>query len=232
MHLMPIDDTQRRAARAVGLAYLLVTATAVFTEMYARGLVVPDAMETARNLMAQERLFRVGIASYLLCMVGSTVLAAGLYVVLSPVERGLALLAVLLRMVEVVLGVTANLNSFEALRVLSGAEYLQAFSAEQLAALARVPLAVHGSTLNIGFIFLGLGSALFGWLWLRSRLIPKVLAILGIGAALLLGAAAMGFVIEPKLQRVLFPFHMLPMGLFEVTMGFLLLFKGLPADRR
>ena len=45
---------------------------------------------------------------------------------------------------------------------------------------------MYGIGLSIGFVFLGLGSAVFSYVWLKSRYIPKALALLGIFGSLLL----------------------------------------------
>ncbi len=224
-----VDESQRRAARVVGFVYLFAMATSIFTEAFARGqLIVPDnAAETARNIVAHERLFRLGIASYLLCMASDVALIAGLYVILERVNRNLALFAAFMRLMETAIGVVATLNSFDVLRLLSGADYLQAFRTDQLQVLARIPLGAYGAAINVSFVFLGLGSAVFGYLWFKSNYIPKALAALGVFGSLLLAAGSFAFIIFPSLSRILLPAYFAPIFVFEVTMGFLLLLKGL-----
>lgn len=57
-----IDTSERKAARVVGFSYLFAIATGVFADFYVRGtLIVADNVETARNIMAHERLWRLGI---------------------------------------------------------------------------------------------------------------------------------------------------------------------------
>ena len=122
--------------------------------------------------MAHERLFRLGIASYLVCMLSDATLLTALYVILNRVDQNLALFAACLRLVETVIGVAATLSSFDVLRLLSGADYLQAFRTDQLQALARIPISAFGAEINASFVFLGLGSTVFGYLWLKSNYIP------------------------------------------------------------
>lgn len=224
-----IDGSQRRAAMVAGSAYLFAMAAAIFADSYARGslIVAGDASETARNIMANERLWRVGIASYLLCLIADVALIAALYVVLKRVNQHLALFAVLLRVIETSLHVGATLNSFDVLRLLSGADYLKPFGPDQLAALARIPISAYGAGLNVGFVFLGIGSAVFGWLWLESRYIPKWLAILGVAGSALLAAGSFAIIVFPELGAILGLTYMLPLGVFEVTVGLWLLTAGL-----
>jgi hypothetical protein len=229
MTISAIDDSQRKAAKVVGFCYLFAMAVSIFVEAYARGrLVVPDnAAETARNIVAHERLFRLGIASYLLCMVSDVALITALYVILRRVNQNIALFALILRIVDTTIGVAATLNSFDVLRLLSGADYLRAFRPDQLQALARIPVSLYGAGLNVSFLFLGLGSAAFGYLWLKSSYIPKALAVLGVLGSLVMAVGAFAFIIFPGLSKTVSPAHFALIFVFEVTMGFLLLFRGL-----
>src|SRR5438309_10814437 len=90
-----IDEAQRKAASIVGAAYLCALIPAVFAEFYVLGQLVDagNAAQTAQNIVAHERLFRLGIASNLAVFAVDVVLIAGLYVVLEPVDRVLALIA-------------------------------------------------------------------------------------------------------------------------------------------
>lgn len=88
------DAIQRRWARIVGFSYVFALIPAIFAEFYVSGrLVSDDAIATAQNIVAHERLFRLGIASNLLVFATDVLLVTALYVVLERVNRRLALLA-------------------------------------------------------------------------------------------------------------------------------------------
>jgi hypothetical protein len=227
-----IDQSQRKAARVVGLAYLVAMAVSVFAEFYVRGhlVVANSAVDTARNIMEHERLFRVGIASSLLVFAIDLALIAALYVVLKPVSQNLALFAVFLRLVETTVGAAATLSDFDVLRILSGADYLRVIETDRLQALARLSLGAHGAGNTVVFVFLGLGSTVFSYLWFKANYIPRALAALGVFGSLLLAAGPFAFIIDPNLAAIFSPWYLAPIGVFEVTMGFWLLLKGLPAE--
>ena len=229
MTISPIDESQRRAARVVGLAYLFALIPANFAEFYvpARLFVANNAAETARNIMAHERLFRLGIASNLLCWLTDVVLITALYVVLKPVNRSFALLATFLRLMETAVLVVITLHDFDVLRVLSGTDYLQAFRTDQLQALARLSIGAHGSGYNVGLLFFGLGSTVFCYLWFKSAYIPRALAALGVFGSSLVAACTFAMIIFPDLSKIAIPGCFAPIFLFEVTIGFWLLLKGL-----
>ena len=228
MTIEGIDASQRTAAQVVGFAYLLAMATAVLGFSIRGGLIVPgDAGATAEAILASESLFRTGILSDVLTFVIDIVLITALYVVLRPVNRHLALAAAFWRLMETAVLLVATLNGLAVLRFLGTAEIPGAFEQEALQAMARLTLNATGDGYKVGFVFLGLGSALFGWLWLKSRYVPRALAILGIFSSLLLATCNLAFIVSPGIQKAVGLAYMAPMGVFEVGMGFWLLFRGL-----
>ena len=63
MTIRPIENSQQAAARVAGLAGLITFATVVYVNfgIHRRLIVWNSAAETARNIVAHERLFRIGI---------------------------------------------------------------------------------------------------------------------------------------------------------------------------
>ncbi len=222
------DAIQRRWARVVGFSYLFALVPAVFAEFYVLGRLVSDnAIVTAQNIVAHERLFRLGLASNLLVFAVDVVLVTALYVVLERVNRRLALLATFFRLIETTILIVAVLNDFYVLRLLSGASYLATVNSDQLAALARLSIGMHGSTYSIALLFFGFGSPIFCYLWLKSGYIPKPLAMWGLLASAWVGICAFAFVVFPELTRVInVGYYGGPIFLFELTVGLWLAIKS------
>lgn len=216
-----------RIARLAGALYLIGMASAIFSESFVRGslIVAGDAAQTAKNIMESEPLFRLSIAADLFTYVTVVVLTWSLYVLLRPINRDLALLAVFFRIAEIATHFVVTFHSMTALRYLSGADYLSSFDSEQLHTLARIALSDQGAGLNTGFILLGLGSTVFAYLFFQSGYVPKLLAGLGVFASLLLATYAMAVIVTPA-ARSFWIYTMPPMGLYEVTLGFWLLLGG------
>ena len=231
MTSLTIQPEQRSAAKVAGLVYLIAMATSIFAELYARGplIVRGDAMQTAINIAASERLFRIGSVIHLITFASDAVLAVALYVVLRPICRNLALLGAAWRLVDCAVLAVNMLNDFVVLQLLSGADYLRAFDTKQLQALARLFYSVEGAGFQIGFLFLGLGSAVFSYLWLKSRYVPRALAALGIFASLVLAIVTLTVMVFPRLGAVLGLAYMGPMFIYEVGLGLWLLVKGIRA---
>jgi hypothetical protein len=223
-----IDESQHKAAKVVGFTYLFAMLTSIFGFYVRAHLIISgNAAQTAHNIVASELLFRAGIASDLVTFVADIALITALYVVLKPINQNFALLAVFWRLLETATLVVSTLSCLGVLLFLSGADYLRAFEADQLQALARLSIGVLGAGYTVGFVFLGLGSTVFGYLWFKSRYIPRVLAAFGVFSSLLLATCNFAFIIFPAFAKLVSPFYMAPMGVFEVTMGGWLLLKGL-----
>jgi hypothetical protein len=229
MTIGPIDNSQRTAATMVGFAYLITFATVIYTRYGVLGrLLTNNAAETARNILAHEQLFRIGIAGYLFYCVCLVVLIAALYVVLRPVSRGLALLAALWWLVWVFMWLGITLNCFDALRLLRGADSLQAFEPERLQALASFYLHTGFDYYYVGLLFWGLASTAFACLWFKSRYIPRALAAFGVVSSAFAVVCTFVFYIFPDFDKIVgLAWFDSPMGLFDIALSFWLLFKGL-----
>lgn len=223
-----IEPEQHTAAKVVGWIYLIAMATSMFAELYARSslIVRGDAVQTAINIAASERLFRISSVIHLLTFASDAMLAVALYVVLKPINRNVALLGAFWRLADCAILAVNVLNDFAALRFLSDVEYLRAFDPKQLQVLARVFISIGAAGFQIGFVFLGLGSAVFAYLWFKSRYVPRALATWGIFASLVMAIVTLAIMVFPALGVVGLS-YMAPMFIFEVGMGLWLLIKGL-----
>lgn len=87
MIISTIDDSQRKAARVAGFTYLFGLAAVVLANfgVHERLIVAGNAAQTARNIIAHERLFRAGIALDLIYCAGLLLLLTALYVILKSI---------------------------------------------------------------------------------------------------------------------------------------------------
>src|SRR5438309_4325795 len=225
-----IDNSQRTAAKVAGVAELLAFVLVVFGNYVLLGpLIVPrNAVDTARNILAHETQFRLALTCFIAYNSGAVVLATALYVILAPVNRGLALAGALFCVVFAMLWLIAPLNSLAALRLLGDSPYLKIFEPERLQALARVQIAASFDDYYVGLPFFGLAATVCAWLWLKSNYIPKGLAIFGIIASAWCVLCALIYLIFPHFNKVVNDYIFdSPLALFELIVSFWLLFKGL-----
>jgi hypothetical protein len=219
MTISTIDQSQRTAARIAGLAFPIsfVTVVAVNFGIFARLIVSGDPAETARNILAHETLFRIGIAGDIVYCVGAVVLLAALYVILKPVSQNLALLAAFGRLVHGLTWLLVAINLFTALRLLSNPAYSRAFGPDQLPALARLYLS-GVDQYYVGLLFWGLGATVGSYLWFKSNYIPRALAAFGVISSAWCAACTFVFYIFPGFSKVvnLWWFDS-PMAIFELV---------------
>ncbi len=225
-----IDQSQRTAAKVAGFSCLFGMAIVVFANyaIFERLIIPGNAAETARNIVAHQRLFRIAVACNITYSTGVVVLLAALYIILKPVNRGLALVGALFRLVFALMWLLTALNMLGALRLLGSASYLQVFEADRLQALARLDLAANFDAYYVGLPFFGLASTVCSYLWFKSNYIPRGLAAFGVVSSAWCVICAFAFLIFPDFNKTVNDYWFdSPMAIFELVLSFWLLFKGL-----
>ena len=226
----PLNASPRRTARVAGFAFLFAMAIVIFANYgISFRLVVPgNAIDTARNIQAHETLFRVNIACNLIYVLNVMVLSSAVYVILKPVDRNLALVATFARLFFGLLWGVSALNMLVALHLLGNAVYLPVFNASQLQTLARLNLVSSYEAYYVGLPFWGLASTVCSYLWFKSRYVPGMLAGFGVISSAWCVFCAFAFLIFPRFDATVnASWFDLPMVIFELTLGFWLLIKGL-----
>jgi hypothetical protein len=230
MTVLAIDASQRKAAKAAGVLYLITFATVVYANfwIHERLIVAGNATATAQKILAHVTLFRIGIACDLIYSVGLVALLTALYVILKPVSPGLAFLSTLWKLVYAIAWLLMSFQFFDALRLMHGDDYLRVFEPARLNALAKLYLATSFERYYGGLLFYALGGTVASYLFLRSNYIPRALAAAGVVAFAWCAFCTFVFFIFPSFTKLvnLWWFDT-PMGLFEIALSFWLLFKGL-----
>lgn len=219
------ERSQRAYARLAGLMYLVVLAADI------AGLVLDSVVagsgtfgERTQRIIASEGLYRVALTFALVGSLSTILLAAGLYVTVRPVDGNLALIALLFRTGESVVGAVGIAISFAVLQTRLAARDASAFSADQLGALASLFSAAPSG--EIAAIFFSLGSTIFFYVFWRSTLIPKALSAWGIFASLSYAALWFARLILPESSGLTL-YGSLPALIAELSTAFWLLIKGI-----
>lgn len=226
------DQSQRKLAGVAGFAFVFAMAIVVVSNYGINfRLIVPgNAVDTARNIMANETLFRLNIACNIVYVASVVVLLTALFAILEPVDRSLALFAAVCRLIYALMWGMTALNTLGSLRLLGGAAYLPVFTESQLHTLAR--LLIHSDAYYIGLPFWGLASTVCSYLWFRSRYVPGALAVFGLVTSAWCVLCALAFIVFPGFDALLNPYWFdTPMVIFEMALGVWLLFKGLRPGR-
>jgi hypothetical protein len=218
-----------KTARIAGFLYLLMFPLGVFGILYVPNiLIVPgDAAATASNIMANELLFRLSIVSALLTQVDTILVVLLLYKLLKPVNKNYAVLMVIFILVAAPIAMLNELNQFAVLLLLSGADYLTVFTADQLQALAPVFLDLHEYGINIAGIFWGLWLFPMGYLVFKSSYIPRIIGVLLIIGCLGYMIDFVTFFFFPNFDVVISEFTFLG----ELLLPLWLLIKGVNVEQ-
>lgn len=225
-----ITPEQRAAAKVAGISGLVAFAMVVYAN-YAllNPLIVPrDAVETAQNILAHQTQFRLALIGFLSYGLIVVVLLSALYILLKPVNRGLALAGALFRFTFAILWLLATLNMLSALRLLGKAPFLQVFEPDRLQVLARLNLAGSFDDYYVGLPFFGLAATACAWLWYKSGYIPRAFAAFGVVASVWCVICAFIYLVFPNFEKPVNPYWFdSPMALFELAVSLWLLIKGL-----
>ena len=173
-------NSLKKTARIAGLLYLAYFIAFFLADNGVHSTVVGagDVATIAHNIQASEWQFLTGFVSFIVASVLFLLSAWALYVLLKPVNQELALLFVLLNLGGVAIKCISLLCEFAALLLLSDAEYLKVFQADQLQALAMLFLDLYNNGFMIAQIFFGAWLLPLGYLVFKSGFLPKILGIL------------------------------------------------------
>jgi hypothetical protein len=215
-------------ARIGGVLYLIIIVAGVFGEAFVRSqlFVSGDAAATADNIAASQLLWRIGVAADLIMHVCDVPLMLVFYVLLRPVSKPLALLAVLFNLIQTAVLVANKLSLLGALFLLGSADYLKAFEPNQLNALAYLSIKSHGYGFSVGLIFFGCACLVLGYLIIRSGYLPKVLGVLMQIAGVCYLTNSFALLLAPTVANMIFPAILIPAFIAESSLALWLVVKG------
>ncbi len=178
-----VDDGQfssmQMTAKMAGLFYLIfILLLPLATSIRSQLIVSGDASFTAQKIMANELLFHISYLTELISALFFVLAAWALYVLLRPVNKSVALLFLLLNLCGVAIQCMSVLNLSAAISLLSGADFLTVFSADQLQAQALLYFGLYDNGFMMAQLFFGAWLLPLGYLVYRSGFLPRLLGII------------------------------------------------------
>jgi hypothetical protein len=221
------------AARFTGVLYLVAGMLGVFTFAYLPALIVVpgDAAATAGNVASHLAMYRLGIVADVAGQVFLAWLSLAFYDMLSPVDRRLGRLMVVLAVTGAIFEIANVLNLIAAAVLLSHADFLAVFSREQLEAGALAFLKVRSGGLFVAQAFWGLWLLPLGLLVVRSAFFPTVIGWLLMAACFAYLAASSTHFLWPAHARMVALLMQPVEGLGEGAMVLWLLVRGVKQER-
>jgi hypothetical protein len=212
----------RSISRICGVLYIVTVLAFLLSNLIFKEQLVDagDVAGTFARVAANSLRFRLGISIDFLAMVGVMALALTLYVILRPFNPYLALLALGWRIGEVVLQAGGKVPDYILLTLSQSGS-----GTVDLVPLGQMLIAGSTRALWLSFVFLSIGSLANNYLFYKSRLIPAGLAVYGLIATALYAAGSLAALVVDLPESANMPL-MLPLVLFELTLGFYLTISG------
>jgi len=223
-----VETSPQVYARIGGVLYLIIIVVGLFDEAFVRDRIIvsSDATATATNIRSLESLWRFGIAAEFFLLICAVALTLIFFVLLRPVSRDLALLAVFFNLVSVAVEAAVQLYLLGALFLLGKAEYLRAFEPEQLYALASLSVKSHSYGFGVALIFFGCVCLIDGYLIFRSDYFPKTIGVLMAIAGLSYLTNSFALILAPTFANRIFPAVLVPAFVGESSLCLWLMVKG------
>jgi hypothetical protein len=202
MTTLTLTHDLARNARRAGLLYLVIIVTGLGAELGLRGplIDVEDAAGTAAAILAVPGLFRLALAADLVMALSDAGLAILLFLIFRAVAPGLALSAMVFRLIQTVLIATSLMALLAAWLVLMHREGLA-----DAPALALVFLDLHAHGYDLGLVFFGVNGLKMAVLVWRSGVFARVFdAGLGIAGLVYLVGSGLRF-FAPEAAPVFMP---------------------------
>lgn len=216
-------------ARIGGALYLSIIILGVFAEGWVTStlIVAGDPAATASNIVRSSSLWQLGVAANVFIPICAVPLLLIEYLLLRPVSRHLALLAVLFNLVSLALEAVSKVDLLVVTSLLTGsAASASTFEPQQLQTLAHLAYQSHNAAWNLALMFFGFTCLVNGYLISKSTYLPKTVGVLLqlAGASYLIACFSIFFA-PPVADRILPTILLIPF-VGELSFCLWLLVKG------
>ncbi len=197
MKTLPVTLAQ---ARFAGLCYLIIIFCGVGSEVSLRGPLIDlsSAEVTARAIGAETMRFRLSILADVIMAVADAALAILLFLMFRSVSAGLALSALVFRLLQSGL-IAAGLLNLQAALLVTDADLALSF------------ITLHAYGYDLGLIFFGVNCLLTAHLMINSGFVPRLLGIgIGVSGLVYLTGSTLRFA-APDLHSFAAPAYLLPL---------------------
>lgn len=215
---------QDKLARITGGLYLVFILASVLADLLGH-IGISEAQQVYQTINTNPVSFRLGLVVAFISAFLFLVTAWGLYALLRPVNKDLALLFLVLNIVGVAIQCASMLPLLSAMLLGDGVSSMQAYSAEQLEGLAYLSINVYKTGFVTAQLFFGTWLFPLGYLVYKSKFLPRFLGVLLIldGIAVLIWF--LQALLLPTYPAISYPGLALSF-IAEVGLGLWLLIKG------
>ncbi|WOJ92828.1 DUF4386 domain-containing protein [Congregibacter variabilis] len=234
---MHSDDPQflMRTARTVGWSQLALIALGIATSiLVAKGIDInlsADVEATARNMLDAETRLRA--KAYLACLglALGTVVNVGLFLILQTHGRLLAGSALVISLIAALLSLLGAVFAMNVAELASAPAYESITDDAQRLMLAGMQATSDYTSFHLSLVISSVANAGFFYLFLRSGLIPMVIAAWGVFASLLVAVVIVARDFVPALGQSGITISFMVANLIAlISLGLYLAIKGVRVD--
>jgi len=202
MKIRFFDISQQKAAIVIGIAIIISYFLAFFVDDFLLpNFIRPgDTAALARDIKANEMLFGIAVIGYLSILTCDAAIALGLYIIFKPVNKNLASLTSVLRLIYVAFAVIAIFALIS--------QFIDVYSYETIKL--------------IGYVFFPCHLFVTGYSVFKSGYIPRVLGVLLIVASFCYVIFYVNFLVPEALLLII----MMCMAIGEISLDIWLLLKS------
>jgi hypothetical protein len=214
-------------SRISGVLYIATVLAFLLSNLFLKASLVDagDVSGTLKLVADNALQYQLAVAVDFVAMVAVMALVFSLFTILRPVNPYLALLALGWRIGEVVLQAGAKVPDYLLLTLSQSAASSPGSGIAGLESLGQMLIAGSTRAVWLSFVFLSIGSIFNNYLFYKSKAIPAALAIFGLAStALYTLGSVLALVID--LPEGADMGMMLPLVLFELSLGFYLALFG------
>jgi len=173
-------ENKIKLSRIAGLLYLVVVVTGMFSLAYVpKQLFLWDnPSQTFENIRNHETMFRLSIASSVVCYIAFIFLPVSLYYLLRSVNDVMAKIMAILAILSVPISLINLQYKYSMLSLIDNSKIQNMQSVTEAHSQVMVYLSQYDNGILIATIFWGLWLLPFGYLVYKSGFLPKLLGIL------------------------------------------------------
>ena len=217
--LRPLNSQVAKATRIGGALYLAIIVVGIVGPLLARvQLIVPDdAVATANNIAASPELWGLGVALNVVMQLCDVPVMLIVFLLLSPINKNLAMLALLFNIIQ-----TATLVANQLTLVAAG------LLAAENAALTDVAIKAYSSGEALGLVFFGFTLLAVGYLIRHSGYLPWIIGLLIQIGGVSYVVNSFLLLVAPDLANIVF---LVPSFVAELSLALWLLVKGVDLSK-
>ncbi|MCB9211633.1 MAG: DUF4386 domain-containing protein [Ignavibacteriales bacterium] len=168
------------AAIVSGVSILIMTVAAIIATQITIGslFVETDSIITAQNIKSNITLFRVGTIAWIIILICDVFASWGLYNLLKPVDKSLALVMSWLRLIYSAILAAAIINLIKVIVLINSNPRINTLRIKNFQTDVFINVRVFYETWSFGLILFSLHILILGYLSYKSGYIPKYFGVL------------------------------------------------------